>query len=94
LRPVPARKIPSSLPQFITLVRVGTLRLWRRWRRELGQISESKRGFDAADPLLGIIESIFAEHFVLDVLELVADLVELLVGEILFPRRKDPNRMT
>lgn len=81
---------PSWWP--VIRVRVSSrcfLRLRRSRRRELRNVAEAERGFDVADRLLGIFESIFAEHLVLDVFELIGEFVELLVAEVGLPCGKD-----
>ena len=42
----------------------------RRRRRKFGQVAKAELHLDAADSLLSVIESILAEQFVLDFLEL------------------------
>ena len=49
------------------------------------EIGQAKSLFDAGNLLLRIVKTVFAEHSVFDLFELVAEFVKLLVGEVLFP---------
>src|SRR5205807_2277649 len=76
--------VPGSgrmLPNVI----LSRLNLWRRWRGELCKVREAERSFDIADLFDGIFISIFAELLLLDLFELIAHLVELIVRERRFP---------
>src|SRR5208283_1928123 len=73
----PCCSVPSSTPD----------RGWRR-RCELTQVGQAEGRFDGADLFHRIIEAVFAEHLMLDVLELIGQFVELLVGEVRLPGRE------
>src|SRR5579871_1103434 len=64
-------------------------RAGRRRRRQCAQVGEPERLLDGGDSLERILEAILAEHPVLEILELIAELLVLVARQGAFPRWKD-----
>src|SRR5581483_8926853 len=62
---------------------------FRRRRGELREVGEAETALDFADLPHGVLEAVFAELLMFDLLEPVAHLIELFCRERLLPGRED-----